>query len=161
MTGKTAILPQTTPKKVINNSATFYSSTPFSLQQFPFPPVRPPPPASHATLSNPFLHPLSPAIPLPLIGRKSTPHGTNFTTLSNPFSDPLRPFFRPTPTLFPVLSDTFSGHLRHFFRPFSTPFPHQIKGAYKVHKEYIRSWSNQLLINYILTIYVLYIKIGV
>ena len=36
-----------------------------------------------------------------------------------------------------------------------------IKGRYKVYKEYIRSWSDQLLINYILTIYVLYTKIGV
>ena len=46
-------------------------------------------------------------------------------------------------------------------RPFFTPETRQIQGTYREGIEMIKSWSHQLLINYILTIYVLYTKIGV
>ena len=39
--------------------------------------------------------------------------------------------------------------------------PMQTSGMYIVHKEYIKSWSNQLLINYILTLYENLVKLGV
>ena len=60
-----------------------------------------------------------------------------------------------------ILLSCDNDFLADFISVMCGSFPTQTRGRYREDKEYIKSWSHQLFINYILTLYENLVKLGV